>query len=72
MFESSAPKYKFGGAGGSNENVSSAKKDVPPLRKLSRRQHRLEVEQMKKCCFKPYLSSSYVDLDTILYKLKIL
>ena len=33
MFESSAPKYKFGGAGGSNENVTASKKDDTTLRK---------------------------------------
>ena len=33
MFESSAPKYKFGGASGSNENVTNNKKEDTPLRK---------------------------------------
>jgi hypothetical protein len=28
MFESAAPKYKFGGAGGSNENVSEKKETL--------------------------------------------
>jgi hypothetical protein len=35
MFESSAPKYKFGGFGGSNENVA-AKPDPKPNREFRR------------------------------------